>query len=144
MEEKGSNREEHRGVVLTGTRGGLAHLLHLVAVACFCWSVSAQPCLLVSARREGGTGRGAGSSRERIRGAGKGRRGGEEQGAAGRGSKEQEKAVVGERSREQQGLGRASEEQNLVAAEYGRSRERAQNYLGSSNSNPNGLNPCPK
>jgi hypothetical protein len=34
---------------------------------------------------------------------------------------------VGERSREQQGLGRAGEEENLVAAEYGRNRERAQN-----------------
>jgi hypothetical protein len=43
-------------------------------------------------------------SRERIRGAGKGRHVGEEQ-----------------------GLGTAREEQNLVATEYGRSRERAQN-----------------
>jgi hypothetical protein len=40
---------------------------------------------------------------------------------------EQGKAAVGERSREQQRLGIAGEEQNLVAAEYGRSRERAQN-----------------
>jgi hypothetical protein len=104
MEEKESNREEHGGAVLTGAGGGLVHLLHLVAAACFCWSIAAQPCLLGSARREGGTGRGAG-----------------------RGSVEQGKAAVGERSREQQRLGIAGEEQNLVAAEYGRSRERAQN-----------------
>jgi hypothetical protein len=40
---------------------------------------------------------------------------------------QQGKAAVRERSREQQRLGRVGEEQNLVAAEYGRSRERAQN-----------------
>jgi hypothetical protein len=83
MEEKGSNREKHGGAVLTGAGGGLTHLLHFVVAACFCWSISTQLSFLGSVRREGGIGRGAGSSREMIRGAGKCHRGKDEQGAIG-------------------------------------------------------------
>jgi hypothetical protein len=69
---------EHERAVLTGARGGLTHLLHLVATALGSSQLSPAPLVGLDLHRE----EGAGSSRYRIRGVRTDHHEGEEQAAA--------------------------------------------------------------